>query len=1350
MSKGNYFLGLDVGTDSVGYAVTDDRYNLLKYNGEPMWGSHVFEAASQAAERRAFRTSRRRTNRKKMRAALVNEIFAEEIAKVDERFFIRRQESALFREDVSADDRYIVFNDEDFNDRTYYSKYPTIHHLICELMNSKEPHDIRLVYIAVAYLVAHRGHFLSEVDKNNIDGILDFRELYSKFLDILKDYDELLQWGQYEDGIKKIILEKGTVRAKEEKFLELLNQGKKFKEQEDDMVSKAAIIKLLSGGTIEVDKLFPYIALTEKLSVSFRKGEEEFNAVLSELDEEADLLVALRNVYDWGTLADVLDGEKSISAGKVRKYNQHKTDLKNLKYIIRKYLPEEYYSVFRDGNNPTNYAAYSYNYNSGERIEKNVKSKAGKEAFCDYISKLIKDIDVAESDLELIEDMKSRLASYAFMPKQVEGDNRVIPYQLYYHELKVLLENANGYLKFLNEADSQGYTPVQKLLSIMEFRIPYYVGPLRKDNGTHAWIERKAEGKIYPWNFEDKVDLDKSEEAFIKKMTNKCTYLPDENVLPKNSLIYGKFCVLNEINNIRVNTQELSIEQKQGVYELFKNRKKVTVKLITSHMRAEGILQESDVLSGIDIEIKSSLKSYHDFKRMLENGILNENQVENIIERLTYSEDRNRIVKWIKEEYPSVSDEDVKYISKLKYADFGRLSRKFLTELRGSGDGVVDSTILEAMWNTNNNLMQLLSERYNYNSQIEEYRNECYGKNDRSITDMLDEMYVPNAVRRSIYRTLAITNEVRKACGGFPKKVFVEMARGGGKKGERSVNRRNQIQELYKNVANIQKKELQAELDDKSDNELQGEVLFLYFMQLGKCAYSGDSISINDLKSGHYNVDHIYPQAYVKDDSLNNKVLVKSELNAKKGDIYPINSSVREKMSSFWYELTKMKLMSEEKYHRLTRSNSFTDEEKMGFINRQLVETRQSTKAITAILSKQFPDAEIIYSKAGLVSDFRKEFDRLKCRSVNDNHHAKDAYLNIVVGNVYNCRFTKKFYVEQKYSMKTKTLFLYPVYDGEKVAWNGVDDLSKVKSVILKNNIHYTRFALRKKGGLFDQMPMMAAEGLIPRKRGLDTAKYGGYRKPAATCFLLVKYQEKGKAEACIIPVELMAYEKVLNDMQSATKYAKKTLEQIWGKSDGQITDIEFPIGLRELKVNTVISFDGFRACIRGKDSGGKCILLTSMMPLTLSNDWELYIKRLEAFEEKKKLNKNIVHQGKYDGISKECNAELYDILAAKVINGPYKIPFAAVIDTLVQGHDKFMELDIETQIKVLNQMVLLLKCGRAGNCDLSGIGGAKNTGTYKMSSKISSMRKYEKVELIDVSASGIYEKKIVNLLDIL
>ena len=124
-------------------------------------------------------------------------------------------------------------------------------------------------------------------------------------------------------------------------------------------------------------------------------------------------------------------------------------------------------------------------------------------------------------------------------------------------------------------------------------------------------------------------------------------------------------------------------------------------------------------------------------------------------------------------------------------------------------------------------------------------------------------------------------------------------------------------------------------------------------------------------------------------------------------------------MFGFWENLLDKNLINKKKYEKLTRSTPFTDDERQGFINRQLVETRQSTKAVAEILraryEKQVADGklpekekpEIVYVKAGLVSDFRHEYNLPKARTINDLHHAKDAYLNIVCGDVYNSRFTK-------------------------------------------------------------------------------------------------------------------------------------------------------------------------------------------------------------------------------------------------------------------------------------------------------------------------------------------------------
>lgn len=1351
-----YYLGLDIGTNSVGYAVTDSEYKILKYKGEPMWGSHVFEEGSQCAERRGFRTARRRLDRRQQRVRLVQEIFANEISLVDDKFYIRLKESALYQEDKSGNNPYSVFADDNYTDKEYYEKYPTIHHLIMDLIEDEQPHDVRLVYMAAAWLVAHRGHFLSDVEKTHVEKVLDFDGVYRELQEYYNDNGYTIPWKDDEECFKDILLQNCGVRDKENLFKSKLFEGTSYKSKEDDSIGNEAVITLLAGGTVDARKLFLNAEFEEKISICFRKSEEEFESVLIELDDYADFLIRLRAVYDWSLLYEASGGQSYISKAKIAAYDQHKKDLNYLKYFIKKYCPEKYESVFRkpiEGN----YVMYSYNFSSIKENEKRPNRKTAQEDFCAYIKKIIKDVDCDIEDQTAYEDMKMRLDLCTFMPKQVNNDNRVIPYQLYYYELSKILDTVSKYLPFIDEVDSDGYSNRQKLLSIMEFRVPYYVGPLHREHekSSFAWVQRKANGRIYPWNYKEKVDLDASEQAFINKMTNQCSYLPGEDVLPKYSLKYCAFEVLNEINNIKINGIDIPVECKQGIYRLFEKKRKVTRKDILDYLKSNNYMTDHDEMTGIDVNVKSSLKSYHDFRKLLEREMLNNKEVEEIITYLTYTEDKARIRKFLNEKYANLLEEDRKYISKLKYKDFGRLSEKFLVGVKAA---IVDTgecvNLMHALWETNDNLMQIIfSDKYTFKEQIESEKQQYYENNPKSLEQLLDDMYVSNAVKRPIYRTLDVVNDVRKACGRPPKKIFVEMARGGGEKGKRSVSRREQIKELYKSVDKQEVREISKLLDSKTDNELQSEVLFLYFMQLGKCMYSGETIDIERIKSDTYvNVDHIYPQAYVKDDSLNNKVLVKSELNGLKSDKYPINSEIRKKMFPIWKSYRERGLISEEKFYRLTRQNGFSQEEKQGFINRQLVETRQSTKAITEVLKSKFPDTEIVYVKAGLAADFKHEYGIVKSRSINDLHHAKDAYLNIVCGNVYHTKFTKKFFMNHdEYSIKTSTVYKKPiVVDGECI-WNGEESIAFVKKVLSKNNIHYTRYAFCRNGGLFDQMPVSKKEGLIPRKIELDTTKYGGYNKSTASFFIFAKYTEKAKKEKTdimLVPIDLMVANKVLSDETFAIEYICGEIAEISNKKKEEIINISFPYGLRPIKINTRFSFDGFEACVTGKSSGGKQLMFSSLMALKLNYKQEKYIKKLERFNEKKKINSKIIFDEKYDGINAEENMILYDILFDKLKNSNYKIVFGVMYDLLLNNKDNFNRLDLAEQSIVLLNMISIFKTGRSGGCDLSLLK-IKAKAFFINSSKISNWKNnYTCVRIINESPSGIFRTESDNILE--
>jgi CRISPR-associated endonuclease Csn1 len=122
--------------------------------------------------------------------------------------------------------------------------------------------------------------------------------------------------------------------------------------------------------------------------------------------------------------------------------------------------------------------------------------------------------------------------------------------------------------------------------------------------------------KITPWNFDKVVDLDASEGAFITKMTNKCTYIPTEDVLPANSLLYSTFTFLNELNNLKINGVK-DMRARDLIFEYAKSHKKVTLKACLNLLEKNAIIPNDskvEIFSGTDGDFKNSLAPFVDLK----------------------------------------------------------------------------------------------------------------------------------------------------------------------------------------------------------------------------------------------------------------------------------------------------------------------------------------------------------------------------------------------------------------------------------------------------------------------------------------------------------------------------------------------------------------------------------------------------------------------------------------------------------------------------------------------------------------------------------------------------------------
>ena len=1341
--KEDYFLGLDIGTGSVGYAVTNEQYKILKFNGKSMWGSRLFDEASTAEERRGFRCTGRRIARRKERLELLQELFAEEISKIDMGFYQRLNESALFKEDKSFEQKYSLFNDNGYTDIEFYNEYKTIYHLRRALLEESKNFDVRLVYLAIHHIMKNRGHFLFS---GSIENATSFESAYKNFEECLSEELNIELLCNEKDTLEDTLKDKTlTKRDKNNKLIKLLNCSKSDKQLK-------AIIGLITGSKVKLSEVFNDEELDniDKPKISFEEGDyNELRATLEDnLQDRCNVLDIIKSIYDWAILADILkcdENEKNISlaSAKVRIFDEHAKDLKLLKDIIKNYDKETYIKFFKK-NEKNNYCSYIGSLERGNK--KQAIKKCSQDDFYKSVKSIVKKIKETSGENEDILKIEKRIESSSFMPLQVAKSNGVIPYQVNYMELKEILNNAKRYLTFLNDKDSKGISVTDKILSLLEFRIPYYVGPLNTYHKKNAWMVRKEVGKITPWNFEEKVDIDESANLFIRRMTNKCTYLIGKDVLPKCSLVYSEYEVWNEINNIKVKGEYLPIDLKEALFEkVFKYNKKVTSKILSDFLKCEGYKFEKDELTGFDKDFKSSLKPYIEMRTIFQreiNTIEDRDMVEKLILYISlYKADIKMLKRVIRKNYDETQIDDIKLkkLLKLKFDGWGAFSREFLTEVEGVDTKTGECfTILQALRSTNKNLMQLLSQRYTFTSEIEKINNNNNTQiKEISYESLVSDLYISPKVKRSVWQVIQITEEIKKIMGKEPKKIFIEVARE-HQDSNRTQSRKTQLMELYSKCKD-ETKDWKGELEKKTDSDLRSIKLYLYYTQMGKCMYSGENIDLENLANANiYDRDHIYPQSLTKDNSLDNLVLVKKTINAdKSNDIIPID--VQNKMSAFWKELKRKGFISEEKYNRLMRKTPLTDEELADFINRQLVETRQSTKVIASLFKGLYENSEVVYVKANSVSDFRhKTLKTIKVRSLNDLHHAKDAYLNIVVGNVYHEKFTSNplTWIKKNNNRKVYSLnkmFDYDLVKKDKIIWkkgnNGT--ITSIKTQVSKNDIQYTRYATTNKGELFHKQIVGANENAtVSIKKGMDVNKYGGYKSITPAYFTLVESEDKkGKKIRTVEAVPLYKVKELEIDKDRLEEY----LAEVYNLKNPKVL-------LAKIKKDSLIVVNKFPMNLRG--STGKQLILQGAVQLCLSEKEEVYLKKIEKYIKRNidRVDKKVILKiTASEKITPSENLNMYDEFLKKQTETIYKYRPASQVEKLEEGRELFINLSLEEQCIVLNEILNLMRC-KPITANLSSIKGARLAGNIQINNNITYN---ESVKIINQSITGLFKQEI-------
>lgn len=994
--KIKYYIGVDIGTNSVGWAVIDENGYLLNKGKHHLWGSRLFDQAQTAQNRRNYRSSRRRYNKRKERIRLLQMIMSDMVLEVDSSFFIRLEKTTfLDKEDKKAilkDNykmNYNLFCDEDYNDKDYFKVYPTIYHLRKKLCESDEKADPRLIYLALHHIVKYRGNFLYEGQElhlepsNKEEDLKILFNMLSKNNDTTYDIsDEQIQF------ILKTVVENISKTAKVDECMSHLKLN-----SEDKKIVKE-FMRGLVGNKFNVSKLYMHEDLQFddedlKLQFSDKSYEEKTMEYENVLEEKMEFIDLMQRFYSWIELSKIVGSDSqhaSISGAMVNIYERHREDLRTLKEVMLKIGKKEYDEMFKPtSKNVVNY----YNY-----VNPVACSGDKTDGFYKYVKKAIEKSDDSRKD-----EILQKIANETYMLKQTSKNNAYIPYQMQKDELIKILDHQEKYYPVLKENRD-------KIISILEFRIPYYYGPL-DGNKQFGWLIKKKgkeNERILPWNHQEIVDVQETAAQFIKKLTNYCTYLPIEKVMPQKSLTCSMYEVLSEVNKIRIDGKLLPIDTKNRLIEdLFFKRKTVKEKDLINWLKQNQLTVGE--ITGYQKEkaFSSSLAPWIDFREIFDEiNDSNYDLIEKIIEDMTIFNEGSILKERLKKAY-NLDQNKVKKIMKLKYSGWSRLSKKLINGIRADNKFGSSVSILDVMKESHMALMEIINDQDLGFKQIiekENFKNETGSFEYEDIENLAGSP----ALKRGIWQTLQVIEEIKNYMGHEPKNIYIEFAREEQEK-VRTTTRVKKLKSIYNDIKNqldVHGKEVYSNLNKQDEKSSIEKRLYLYYTQLGKCMYSGESLDIDKLSD--YEIDHIFPRTLTSDDSLDNLVLVKKKENQRKLDDLVLPLEIRNKMEVFWKKLYDNGLITQTKYYRLMR-DEFRRDQIDKFINRQLVETRQIIKHVANIIENHYEDTKVFTVRANLSHEFREKYGIYKNRNVNDFHHAHDAYIACIIGRYIQIRF---------------------------------------------------------------------------------------------------------------------------------------------------------------------------------------------------------------------------------------------------------------------------------------------------------------------------------------------------------
>jgi CRISPR-associated endonuclease Csn1 len=547
---------------------------------------------------------------------------------------------------------------------------------------------------------------------------------------------------------------------------------------------------------------------------------------------------------------------------------------------------------------------------------------------------------------------------------------------------------------------------IQSFIELMEKRRAYFDGPGSEKSPT----------KYGPYHLDSSGKLRYT--SMIERLRGKCTYFPEQLRLPKMSFSADLFNLLSgDLNKIQLNGEFLSFEEKEAlVNEFILKGKNLTIPQI---LKFKGLPENTDV-KGYRIDLKMDSPTFTDFKGYKEllkifkannlplSLLENIDFVDGIIEILTAEKSYARRESQLRELLQDYNEELVSriiasLIESTQFNGYHSLSKKAI------------DAILDELWHTNKNQMQIFTEKGMDEQRLKRFTNQKNIAFD-------DEAILSTVAKRAHREAIKIVNIIRKKYGELDT-IVVETARE-----KNSDEKRKQYADFQRKIGKHEKDMVKLlgvkKLSDLRLSPKQLLALKLWESQDGRCIYSSKSISIHDIISNPYlfEIDHIIPISISFDDSQANKVLCYHGENQNKGQKTPYqyfsSGKANQTFDQFKLIVTNLyksrKITSKKRDYLLEiRDVQNNDELQKQFINRNLVDTQYAMRSFSMTLRSFFKhkeiDTKVLSIKGSFTAAIRRRARINKDREKSYAHHAIDALIVAAIGKLPVLNFYREF-----------------------------------------------------------------------------------------------------------------------------------------------------------------------------------------------------------------------------------------------------------------------------------------------------------------------------------------------------